>query len=198
RWLQRINSTVFAWGRHTGIQSILDHLLATTHPITSSSLHCPNNHPLDRGDSLASSCQISILCQCPTIWTFIDDQSIECASCCRICQSLIICRHVFEEAPPIIAFDLARHQTSLLENLIVTAVNGHCTTYKLRGVMYYLDDHFTSCIITESGHVWYHDGISTGCQMENEGSITNMISNLGTCRSWIATCAVYVIASIHS
>ncbi|KAF8228674.1 hypothetical protein L208DRAFT_1224334, partial [Tricholoma matsutake] len=56
-------------------------------------------------------------------------------------------------------------------------VNGHHTTYKLRGVMYYLDAHFTSCIITESGHVWYHDGISTGHQMESEGSITNMISN---------------------
>ncbi|KAF8226548.1 hypothetical protein L208DRAFT_1301297, partial [Tricholoma matsutake] len=65
------------------------------------------------------------------------------------------------------------------------------------GVMYYLDDHFTSRIITESGHVWYHDGISTGCQMENEGSITNMTSNLGTCQSRIATCAIYVIPSIH-
>jgi hypothetical protein len=104
---------------------------------------------------------------------------------------------VFEEAPPIIAFDLSCYQTPLLENLIITTVNGHHTSYKLRGVIYHLDDHFTSRIITESGCVWYHDGISTGHQMEDEGNIVNMISDLGTCQSRIATCAVYVIPSVH-
>ncbi|KAF8221022.1 hypothetical protein L208DRAFT_1125259, partial [Tricholoma matsutake] len=55
------------------------------------------------------------------------------------------------------------------------------TTYKLRGVIYHLNDHFTSCFIMESGSVWYHDGMSTGCKMENEGDIIN-IPDLGTCR----------------
>ncbi|KAF8220307.1 hypothetical protein L208DRAFT_1334596, partial [Tricholoma matsutake] len=48
--------------------------------------------------------------------------------------------------------------------------DGQCTMYRLRGVMYHLEDHFTSRFITESGSVWYHDGMSTGQKMENEGN----------------------------
>ncbi|KAF8224293.1 hypothetical protein L208DRAFT_1159131, partial [Tricholoma matsutake] len=64
--------------------------------------------------------------------------------------------------------------------IVVTAVDGQHTTYKLRGVIYHLNDHFTLCFIMESGSVWYHDGMSTGCEMENEGDIVN-IPDLGTC-----------------
>ncbi|KAF8240855.1 hypothetical protein L208DRAFT_1131343, partial [Tricholoma matsutake] len=52
-------------------------------------------------------------------------------------------------------------------------VNGQNTTYKLRGVMYYMEDQFTLCFITESGSVWYHNGLSTGQQMEHEGNISD-------------------------
>ena len=57
--------------------------------------------------------------------------------------------------------------------------------------MYHLDNHFTSRIVSESGHVWYHDGIETGKQMVPEGRIGDI--ELGTCKSGIAVCAVYVI-----
>ncbi|KAF8811159.1 hypothetical protein BYT27DRAFT_7027460, partial [Phlegmacium glaucopus] len=73
-----------------GIQYILDYLLAMNHPVTSSSVRCPNTHLQDRADSVASSCQITVLRQCPDIQAFINDQSIECASRCGVCQSHII------------------------------------------------------------------------------------------------------------
>ena len=56
----------------------------------------------------------------------------------------------------------------------------------------HLHNHFTSCFIAESGSVWFYNGMSTGQQMENEGNVINM-ADLGTCQSWIATCAVYII-----
>ncbi|KAF8811158.1 hypothetical protein BYT27DRAFT_7029664, partial [Phlegmacium glaucopus] len=96
----------------------------------------------------------------------------------------------------IIAFDVSQHQISLLENIVINTVNGDCTTYKLRGVMYHLDNHFTSRFISRSGCVWYHDGISTGRHMECEGNIGD-ISDLGICRSRIATCAVYIISHVQ-
>ncbi|KAF8225748.1 hypothetical protein L208DRAFT_1504222, partial [Tricholoma matsutake] len=70
--------------------------------------------------------------------------------------------------------------------------DGQCTMYRLRGVMYHLEDHFILRFITESGSVWYHDGMSTGQQMENEGNFVDMI-DIGTCQSRIATCAIYII-----
>ena len=191
RRLQTADPAAFPWGGYTGIQCVLDYLLAMNRSVTSSSVRCPNNHPLQRADLLASSCQITILRQCPNIQAFVDNQSIECASRCPICQSHVVREHAFEDAPAIIAFDLSQHQTSLLESMVITTVNGDRTTYKLRGVMYYLDNHFTSRFVSESGCVWYHDGISTGRQMVPEGNIGD--TELGTCRSGTATCAVYVI-----
>ncbi len=127
------------------------------------------------------------------IQAFVDDQSIECASRCHVCRSHIVRRHVFEDSPAIIAFDMSQQQISLLESIVITSSNGDCTTYKLRGVIYHLDNHFTSRFITETGCVWYHDGITTGREMAPEGSIGD--TELATCRSGRATCAIYVIPS---
>ncbi|KAF8218815.1 hypothetical protein L208DRAFT_1347040, partial [Tricholoma matsutake] len=161
--LQRIDPVSFAWGHYTSIQNILDAFLATSCPITSSSMCCPNDHTLQNNDGrLALSCQITILCQCPSIQAFIDDQSIKCTLHCQSCQSYMIRKHVFEHAPIILAFDMSQHRTLLLPSIVLNAVDGHRTAYKLRGVVYHLHDHFTSHFITETGTVWYHDGISTG------------------------------------
>ena len=190
--LERVDPVVFAWGRYTGIQCILDYLLSTSHPVTLSSVRCPNDHPLHRANLSASSCQITVLRQCPNVQAFVDDQSIECASRCHVCQSHVVRQHIFEDTPAVIAFDLSQHQISLSESIVITTVDGDRTTYKLRGVMYHLNDHFTSRFISESGCVWYHDGISTGRQMTPEGSVRNL-SDLGTCQSQTAVCAVYAI-----
>ena len=194
--LQRADPAIFAWGRYTGIQYILDYLLSMSRPVTSSSVRCPNDHPLHRADLLASSCQITVLRQCPDIQTFVDDQSIECASCCHVCQSHTIQQHIFEDTPAIITFDLSQHHISLSESIVIATVNGDRTTYKLRGVMYHLNDHFTSCFILEFGCMWYHNGISTGRQMMPEGSIGNM-SDLSTCQTQTAICAVYIIPCVQ-
>jgi hypothetical protein len=197
RRLQRANPAVFPWGRYTGIQYILDYLLGTStgRSVTSSSLRCPNNHPLITGRDymVASSCQISILRQSSNIQAFIDNHTIECGSRCRVCGSHIIRHHFFENTPPLLAFDLSQYATNLLESIVITTVDRDCKTYKLRGVIYYIDNHFTSRFISESGRVWYHDGILTGRQMLPEGSIGDV--ELGSCQSGTAVCAIYVISS---
>ena len=87
---------------------------------------------------------------------------------------------------------MSQHKISLLESVVITMVKGDNMTYNLRGVIYYLDNHFTSRFISESCRVWFHNGISTGRQMVPEGSIGD--TDLWTCQSRIAICAVYVIA----
>ncbi|KAJ7243464.1 hypothetical protein C8J57DRAFT_1083699 [Mycena rebaudengoi] len=32
---------------------------------------------------------------------------------------------------------------------------------KLRGMIYHRDEHFTSCMFTTDGNIWFHDGITT-------------------------------------
>ncbi|KAF8238540.1 hypothetical protein L208DRAFT_1490316, partial [Tricholoma matsutake] len=158
----------------------------------SSSSHCPNNHPVDRADVLTSSCQIILLHESSTIQAFVDDHYIVCASCCHVCGEHLTRQYAFEESPAMIAFDMSQHQTSLLESIVIATVNRQNMTYKLRGVMYHREDHFTSRFITESGSVWYHNGMSTGHQMEYEGNISDIIHEFGTCRLHITVCAIYV------
>ncbi|KAF8237008.1 hypothetical protein L208DRAFT_1217976, partial [Tricholoma matsutake] len=167
-WLQRVNPVIFPWSRYTGIQSILDLLFSMNCPIMSSSSHCPDNHVVDRANVLTSSCQIILLCECSTIQ---DDHYVVCALHCHVCSEHLMRQYVFEESPRMIAFDMWQHQTSLLESIVIATVDGQNTTYKVRRVMYHMEDHFTSRFITETGSVWYHDGMSTGHRMEHEGNI---------------------------
>ncbi|KAF8230308.1 hypothetical protein L208DRAFT_1282563, partial [Tricholoma matsutake] len=46
--------------------------------------------------------------------------------------------------------------------------------YYLRGIIYYVAEHFTAQVITGSGMVWYHDGLLTGWSLVYE-NCTNVI-----------------------
>jgi len=88
---------------------------------------------------------------------------------------------------------MSLYKPLLLDTFVLTTINEELITYKLRGVIYYSTDHFTSRFITETGSVWYHDGLSTGQRMVYDGNVS--LTNLETCQSGVATCAIYVIPS---
>jgi hypothetical protein len=50
-------------------------------------------------------------------------------------------------------------------------------TYKLKGIIYFSSAHFTCRIVDKRGHIFYHDGITTGRHCRYEGLFGD-ISNL--------------------
>ncbi|KAF8870572.1 hypothetical protein BD779DRAFT_1455088, partial [Infundibulicybe gibba] len=60
----------------------------------------------------------------------------------------------------------------------------------LRGIIYFGSSHFTSCILTEEGILWYHDGVSTGKNTEREGLLSESMDLL-QCEGREATAAIY-------
>jgi len=66
--------------------------------------------------------------------------------------------------------------------------------YELAGVIYYrdTDKHFFSNIITADKQLWFYDGISTGSQMVNMGSLVESLS-LTTYRDELASAAFYIL-----
>ena len=54
---------------------------------------------------------------------------------------------------------------------------GETLVLNVRGLIYYGDFHFTSCIIGTHGIVWYHDGMTTGSNCENDGDFDKLSSN---------------------
>jgi len=54
---------------------------------------------------------------------------------------------------------------------------------KLRGIVYYGDFHFTSCIIDSNKNVWFHDGMVTGQTSSNEGKLCEYTTDsMKTCK----------------
>jgi hypothetical protein len=48
----------------------------------------------------------------------------------------------------------------------------------LRGIIYHGENHFTSRIISSEGHIWYHDGITTGSTCNSDGHLKTTTDNL--------------------
>jgi len=60
---------------------------------------------------------------------------------------------------------------------------GEMVVLDVRGLIYHGDFHFTSRIIGTDGIVWYHDGMTTGSNCENDGCFDKFSSsNLLNCR----------------
>ena len=95
----------------------------------------------------------------------------------------------FQQPWPLIAFDLAWQRTEIDAELLVH-VNGDNISYKLRGIIYFGENHFTSRIISETGQTWFHDGITTGQSVIYEGDVHN-VRALNMCQGKQASMAVY-------
>lgn len=62
-------------------------------------------------------------------------------------------------------------------------------TYILRGIIYFGNQHFSARIILNADQVWYHDGISTGAELINEGALASI--NLSECQGKTASIVFY-------
>jgi hypothetical protein len=71
------------------------------------------------------------------------------------------------------------------------SINNAEVSYKLCGVIYFGDAHFTSHVISDNGMVWFHDGLETGQRLRYKGMLDNTFS-LNQCGGREAVAAIYV------
>ena len=114
---QRLNPTLFAWGAFTSVQNIFDYMLASSQPVTTSSMYCPNGHDVQQAEMSAFSCQLTILTPFPTLQNFVDNLSVQSSSHCHSCNQHLIRTHMFLNFPTMLAFDLSGHTTLLTKSL---------------------------------------------------------------------------------
>ena len=98
-------------------------------------------------------------------------------------------RFQFRQLWPLIVFDLAWKKTEIDPQFVLT-VNGVSKQYKLRGIIYFGNNHFTSRIISYTGQTWFHDGITTGQSVIYEGEIQHLKA-INTCQGKQASVAIY-------
>lgn len=64
--------------------------------------------------------------------------------------------------------------------------------YRLKGVVYYASNHFTSRFFAANKNVWYHDGITTGKQTVHERTLHDYTEpSIFNCRDATATLSIY-------
>ncbi|KAF8325502.1 hypothetical protein F5887DRAFT_873953 [Amanita rubescens] len=64
-------------------------------------------------------------------------------------------------------------------------------SYKLCGIVYFGESHFTARVVYNNGMVWFHDGLATGQKLIYEGMLNNCPS-LNQCKGKDAIVALYV------
>jgi hypothetical protein len=70
-------------------------------------------------------------------------------------------------------------------------INNTENSYKLCGIIYFGDAHFTACVIYNQNMIWFHDGITTGQKLIYEGLLHDNFP-LNQCRSKEAIAAIYI------
>ncbi|KAJ7696998.1 hypothetical protein B0H17DRAFT_871458, partial [Mycena rosella] len=89
---------------------------------------------------------------------------------CPNCGNGMVTITTLDDVPP--CFYLSVSDNNILFDSAVSLTVGETRyRYALRGVIYSGANHFTSRIIKPNGAVWYHDGIETGRNSVEEGSV---------------------------
>jgi len=191
RRLQRSAPDEFGWGREASVHSVLERVLGSDLPILSSNLHCPNHHPVDRRQLTVQNCLITAgTDRAGSVQEWVDIFDNTRASKCHICDDFLVRKHWFVHNPVLLAFNVSANIQFINHSLMIP-INENNFTYKLRGIIYHGESHFTARIITPAGLVWFHDGM-TSARMEYDG-ILSSLDDMCSCRSKSATVAIYAM-----
>ena len=76
---------------------------------------------------------------------------------CNICNLPFYLKYTFENIPEFLVFDFGGLNDFEINKSFLLNKDGIQYLFKLRGVIYFSQNHFTSRVITRSGQIWFHD-----------------------------------------
>lgn len=178
----------FAWGEFVTLDDLLSICLQTPNITLLSTLTCQHSHSTVLHSN--HTCLISS--------THLNGQSIQAWLThseetsyppCQTCQSATTRQFQLSTATPLLVFEFPG-QSAFIDDAITLNLANQVIQYKLKGIIYYGDNHFTSRIISDDRLVWYHDGMTTGSCLLHEGPLPT-IPNLMLCKNKDACAAIY-------
>ena len=185
------NPALFSWGRFTILYELMNYTLETPEPTLQSNFICNNGHLFDESIRI-NSCFLSVA-------PFPNTQSIQqlmtnlehnTQHICPICDTQVNCVFEILRPMPILVFYFSE-QTIYLNHTAEVAIQNIRKKYRLSGILYYGNNHFTSRIISQEGYVWYHDGMATHAHMILDGASLHEDMDLLVCRERRACAAIY-------
>ena len=169
RDLAELDNDEFAFGRYASVHAIMNRLLTSREPVMKSVRHCLSNHAVDGDERFTNSCEIvpmpagasTSATGNHSIQESMDNFSLPLSATCPECGNELVRRFSFASHPPLLCIELWQ-SPRLLDSILHIDTGGSRRQYKLRGVIYFSGEHFTSRVITSNGMIWFHDGMFTG------------------------------------
>ena len=136
---------------------------------------------------------VSIVSRCASIQEFVDSDMAHESNLrpCRLCRGAIYKRFYFTTPPRILSFSVAHSNVEPNKRLTISTSVG-VKEYQLKGIVYFLENHFTARIIGKDEKVWFHDGLEP--EVRYDGLLTALpdlrVRGLST-----ATVAIYFLSN---
>ena len=189
--LSQTHPDYFPWGQFVTLDDLLYYTLQTSSATMQSELVCQQSHSTIFHTMHTFLISITHI-NGESIQSWLTSPQESTYSECVQCQSPRA-RYLKLLYPlPVIIFEFPSGDT-ILNNIITIPINNEHHEYSLKGVIYHGSNHFTSRIISPDNVVWYHDGMTTGPHIINEGPCNSL--NLMTCRNRNACAAIYALHS---
>ena len=195
RFLHTLVPRYFTWGEYTSVHHLFEYILSMPTVTIESYVICKNNHTVENQRPLNNTCCLisAGISQHNSISQWMLAMEGGTAHTCTSCQEHLTRVHKFTFPLPFVALDLSNQNNINLDHTFHVMIDNNEVTYKLRGIVYYGEAHFTSRVIYENGMVWHHDGLETGKNLVYEGTLNNLQSeDLSSNRGRPATLAIYV------
>lgn len=188
--LETIDSQNHKFGEVTSVGSLLNHLLTTEYETTRVHNRCSNNHTEHMHSISSGHFQPGPEVH-RSIQQWVNLQTSPTRRRCRVCGQPYAHFVDYIDLPQIIAFEVRDKSTTLNPFLTIRHLSGSILKYKLSGIIYFGDMHFVACIIRHDGQIWFHDGITTHCNLIYEGTIASGLIDLSSAYSKDAHTGIY-------
>jgi hypothetical protein len=194
RYLHQLAPTHFRWGQFAAISILVEYLFSMPITTIQNDFICNNGHISETRRTNNTCCLLAInsTIQCGSVAQWMQELKEECNSrlTCPSCSEKMVISHKLLLPLPFIAFDFSRKQLEIDHMFNVSINNDECT-YRLQGIVYYSDSHFTARVIHNNGMIWFHDGIATKNNLLYEGTLHNFAHSLSSCRNKNAITVIY-------
>ncbi|KAF8809973.1 hypothetical protein BYT27DRAFT_7093289 [Phlegmacium glaucopus] len=178
------------FGSYTSIDYIFEAMFTTSEIIYETHHRCPDNHR----DLYSEGYKLYMSKACAHFTStseWMRENSHQATNSCRTCGQAVNIETTFVTAPPLVILEFSNSNIEIDHCLEIKQFN-ETHKYNLAGVIYYrnTDEHFISNIITADKQLWFYDGLNTGSQLINSGSLLSC-PQLTVCRGGAASAAFY-------
>ena len=157
-YLDRVAPSTFKWGQFTSVLKLIEYVLTMPTIAMQNDHICKNGHIARTRRTNNTCCLLSMgTHKFSSVADWMQHLTEESNVTCTSCSEKMDVRHQFLLPLPFIALDFTNQELQISHTFCIEINNQECV-YKLHGIVYYGDSHFTARII--SNMIWY--GIMMG------------------------------------